>query len=230
LSRVTARQVASHEVRRPRKFVCVQPVELSGSPPSPRPRRFRRGLATLTGTPSPIAFTIGSSFPFRASSECFLLAPARAPFSRRLLPWGWHIPHRDISWQRRYGELPSPAVFRPRRFTRPRRFRPPPALWVYFAPQPRPGFTQKRHFLSHSRPASSANLCPLVVGPPTLSTVSHRRHVKRPRPQGFFPCESPVGPHPVFSRMKTSGSLLGFSSSRFSIFRPPGRLHVPYRS
>jgi hypothetical protein len=66
-------------------------------------------------------------------------------------------PHRDIDQRHRYGGHPKPVAFRPRRFSRPRRFHPPLASWVYFTPQPRPGFTRKRSSLSHSRAASSTS-------------------------------------------------------------------------
>jgi len=48
-----------------------------------------------------------------------------------------------------------PNAFRPRRFSRPRRFQPPPALQVYFTPQPRPGFTLQGFCLASSRTISS---------------------------------------------------------------------------
>jgi len=52
-------------------------------------------------------------------------------------------------------EHPKLASFRPRSFSLPRRFAPPPALWVYFTPQPRPGFTLQGFALPHSRTTSS---------------------------------------------------------------------------
>jgi len=89
-------------------------------------------------------------------------------------------------------ELPRPVTFRPRRFSRPRRFDPPLALWVYFTPLPRPGFTQKRHPLSHSLGASSTLRALSSFDPSSLPAVAHQRRVLRPRPQGFVPCESPL--------------------------------------
>jgi hypothetical protein len=51
--------------------------------------------------------------------------------------------------------LPKPAPFRPRRFSRPRRLPPPPALRVYFAPQPRTGFALQGLPLPNRRASSS---------------------------------------------------------------------------
>jgi len=51
--------------------------------------------------------------------------------------------------------FPSSPPFRPRRFSRPRRVAPPSALWVYFTPQPRPGFALQGVLHSHSRNRSS---------------------------------------------------------------------------
>jgi len=47
--------------------------------------------------------------------------------------------HRPPAFKLRASHRSSP--FRPRRFSRPRRFPPQLALWVYFTPLPRPGFT-----------------------------------------------------------------------------------------
>jgi hypothetical protein len=50
---------------------------------------------------------------------------------------------------------PTPASFRPRRFSRPRRLPPPPALRVYFTPQPRTGFALQGLPLTNRRTSSS---------------------------------------------------------------------------
>lgn len=52
-------------------------------------------------------------------------------------------------------EHPKLAAFRPRSFSLPRRLAPPPALQVYFTPQPRPGFSLQGFALPHSRTTSS---------------------------------------------------------------------------
>jgi hypothetical protein len=52
--------------------------------------------------------------------------------------------------------FPRPSLFRPRRFSRPRRVTPPAALRTYFIPLPRAGFTRFRGFPSDSfKPDSS---------------------------------------------------------------------------
>jgi len=51
--------------------------------------------------------------------------------------------------------IPAPTALRPRRFSRPRRFHPLPALQVYFTPQPRPGFALQGFSLASSRTTSS---------------------------------------------------------------------------
>jgi hypothetical protein len=87
--------------------------------------------------------------------------PPRA--SRRRAPsLGLAFPLRDISLRRPCDRVPIPPPCRPRRFSRPRRFAPPPALWVCFTPQPRPGFSLQGVSLPHSRCASSAPRCPRV--------------------------------------------------------------------
>jgi len=133
-----------------------------------------------------------SSRELRASSEfCRLLSAPESPDPEHL-PWGCHSSsrHQPGASMRRGSHVPPP--FRPRRFSRPRRFAPLPALWVYFTPQPRPGFALQGLFLAHSRCTSSMPLCPLVVGEALLPAVAHRRHITPPRPQGFAPCESPI--------------------------------------
>jgi len=61
----------------------------------------------------------------------------------RRLPWGLAVPLRDICHPRLtpWAILACSVPFRPRRFSRPRRFPPRLALWVYFTPLPRPGFS-----------------------------------------------------------------------------------------
>jgi len=125
--------------------------------------------------------------------------PPRAS-RRRALPWGQRFPLRDFSLQRRYDEIPLSPPFRPRRFSRPRRFRPLPAWWVYFTPLPRPGFALQGFSLSHSRPTSSVVRALSSVGDGSLLAVAHQRHVPSPRPQGFAPCEESVADTTVISR------------------------------
>jgi len=77
------------------------------------------------------------------------------PESPRTPSLGFAHPHRDINHPHRNDEFPNSPPFRPRRFSRPRRFDPRLALWVYFTPQPRPGFTLQGFSLQRSRITSS---------------------------------------------------------------------------
>jgi hypothetical protein len=113
--------------------------------------------------------------------------------SRRRAPsLGSAFPLRDFNQRRPHDGVPLPPPFRPRRFSRPRRFAPPPALWVCFTPQPRPGFALQGFSLSHSRATSSVVRALPSVGDSSLPAVAHQRHVLSPRPQGLAPCESPL--------------------------------------
>jgi hypothetical protein len=91
--------------------------------------------------------------------------PKPAP---RLPTWspsfGVAFPLRDISPQRPYPWVPSQKPCRSRRFSRPQRFPPPRTLWVYFTPQPRPGFALQGFPPSYSRAASSTSRALLSVG------------------------------------------------------------------
>lgn len=66
-------------------------------------------------------------------------------------------------------------MFRPRRFSRPRRLTPPTALWVYFTPLPRPGF----HFPGVFPPEQPHGLSPavslLALMPSSCRETSSRR-------------------------------------------------------
>jgi len=78
-------------------------------------------------------------------------------------------------------ERPRLAMFRPRRFARPRRLTPPPALWVYFTPLPRPGFTLQGLSLPRSRTSSSLAATLLTLAPsPCNRLPDHARGVRSP--------------------------------------------------
>jgi len=163
-------------------------------PHSPlRPRGFPRGKRCLPATvPCPLSQTGSSSRTLHASSEYCRTKPAP-----RLPTWStFHgvarIPLRDINFWRPYHRVPPRQPCRPRRFSRPRRFAPPKALWVYFTPQPRPGFTLQGLPLARSRAASSASRALSSVSDSPLLAVAHQRHVLSPRPQGFDPHPSPL--------------------------------------
>ena len=74
-----------------RVLICVRPVGTSGFPPPRRPRRFRRGLAALTGRRPRLVYTnrfiLFFSAPLQSPSAS---SPARALLERRRLPWGCH--------------------------------------------------------------------------------------------------------------------------------------------
>jgi hypothetical protein len=206
-------------------LVCVRLVGPSGSPPPPRPRRFRRGLAALTERRPRLVCTNRFILPFRASSECFRLSTRPRSFVAQAPSLGFPVPHRDIDQRRRCSGLPTPATVRPRRFSRPRRFDPPPVSWVYFTPQPRPGFPRKRCSLSHRRSVSSTS--------PALSSLAQDRYWQLPT-SATIP--SPALRASIRARVRCSKrwglaaararSLSVLSSSRFSLSRPRRRLHV----
>jgi hypothetical protein len=136
--------------------------------------RLASGVIRFPASASPSPFPTGPCGSYRTPSPARLHKPvhpprsaplqspsvsssARALLERRLLPWGClSLIATSTSGIVTMG-FPCPIAFRPRRFSRPRRFHPPPASWVYFAPQPRPGFTQERQSLAHSRFTSSAS-------------------------------------------------------------------------
>jgi hypothetical protein len=91
--------------------------------------------------------------------------------------------HRPPASKLRASHRSSP--FRPRRFSRPRRFPPRLALWVCFTPLPRPGFTLQGFFTSSAAVSSFDDRCPLVVAPTLLKAVTHLRRSIGTRPQGF---------------------------------------------
>lgn len=64
--------------------------------------------------------------------------------------------------------------------------------WVYFTPQPRPGFALQGVSLWHSRDTLSMSGALSSVGMQPLLSVAQQRHDFMPRPQGFAPCQSPL--------------------------------------
>jgi hypothetical protein len=125
---------------------------LSGYRSGHRPRAFPPSADDTSCLPSPDFLRSGSfsyelNVHFRVHSACFLppvssmrpRSPARD--GKRL--WGFRVPSSRhllvVSTHAQSTQLR--ATFRPRRSSRPRRLAPPRALWVCFAPQPRPGFS-----------------------------------------------------------------------------------------
>jgi len=126
-------------------------------------------------------------------SESCGLRPASRPDhpaagGSRSASLGVPFPHRGTSrWRPPIAQGTRPcATFRPRRFSRPRRFPPPPALRVCFAPQPRPGFALQG-IVPRAEPyrVSPARSCPHVVGRQSLRFDP--RQLGRPRLQGLAP-------------------------------------------
>jgi len=142
---------------------------------SPSPARLRKQVhppASFSPLQSPAA-------PYRPyASRCRAPSGGFRPSSRHQpaasMPLGSHT------------QLPC----RPRRFSRPRRFTPPLAWWVYFTPQPRPGFALQGLPLSHSRDILSMSGALSSFSEDPLPLVAQQRHASSPRPQGFAPCAS----------------------------------------
>jgi hypothetical protein len=154
---------------------------------------FPTGKAVSLRSPSPARLRKRVHPPMSSTPLQSAAVPSPPRASRRRAPsLGSAFPLRDISQQRPDSGVPLPPTCRPRRFSRPRRFPPPLALWVYFTPQPRPGFALQGFSLSHSRTTSSVARALPSVGDSSLLAVAHQRHVLPPRPQGFAPCESPL--------------------------------------
>jgi len=132
--------------------VCVRPDHGAiGSPLLPRPRRFRRVQQCLSVRRPPALLGAGFILPRapRLLQSVYSLRPAPRvpgepcdlPVDRRAPPMG-SLPssrHQPAASTAARGTTPG-LTFRPRRFSRPRRLPPPPALRVCFTPQPRPGF------------------------------------------------------------------------------------------
>jgi hypothetical protein len=124
---------------------------LGCSPPTPSPH-FGSLVVVFHRAPSLTTCAVSSSS--RELRPLFRGLPARTrpkPLGPEHLPWG-SIPLRDVSLRSPpHASIPKPAKFRPRSFSLPRRLSPPPALQVYFTPQPRPGFTLQGFPLLRSR-------------------------------------------------------------------------------
>jgi hypothetical protein len=152
---------------------------------------FRVAHRGFTATPSPGNFRrrVHPLVRFRSSPEYLELRPPRV--SRRRAPsMGFRSPSRHPPPESTSNGDPSPAAFRPRRFSRPRRFPPPTALRVCFTPQPRPGFTLQGFSPPHSRTSFHPPLPSC-----RLARRSYRRCRRRqsdvPRLQGVHPCGDP---------------------------------------
>jgi len=173
LQSVVCNGVASHWVPRSRLGVC----------------RFRSALAVFRPLPSPVAFTAGSSsrtlsFP----PESLESPPARLTRAPPLgFPSLFATPTGGVHSRGR----PRPASFRPRRFARPRRLAPLPALRVYFTPLPRPGFALQGFPLARSRTGSSPAVALLPFARNPCQQFYPMAPGSRARLQGFAPLANP---------------------------------------
>lgn len=131
---------------------------------------------------------------------------------------------------------PRPTSFRPRRFSRPRRLAPRPALRVCFTPLPRPGFAPQGFSSPHSRTSSSLAVALLSLAPDPCSRLPRSARTVCP-PTGLFSVRpircSPTG----FSRRLARSPLelcspLGFISADAGVAftSPPATsFHAPRR-
>jgi len=119
------------------------------------PSSFPTGSAVFTVRRPPRAFTCGFILSgLRSSPEYVLVEPAsRLPTLGTFL--GVAAPSSRHQSAASLHRVSTPAAIRPRRLARSRRFIPLPALWVYFTPQPRPGFSLQGFAPALSRFASS---------------------------------------------------------------------------
>jgi len=114
----------------------------------PRSRAYSPFLTASAGSflrlPSPRSLA-QTGFILSYASVLFRVLPSSVrPESEdsKRLPWGSRSLIATSALCVRAPSRPICSVpFRPRRFSRPRRFTPQLALWVYFTPLPRPGFT-----------------------------------------------------------------------------------------
>jgi hypothetical protein len=137
------------------------PTRLRGVPWVTVPHKLARvGSSSRT---LPVSYRVSRAVP--APNACGHMP--RSTFRGVSLPFATSAGGVPLLLQRR--RHPMPDWFRPRRFARPRRLAPPPALRVCFAPLPRTGFTLQGVSLSRGGTGSSPAL-PLMA----FSTTSCR--------------------------------------------------------
>jgi hypothetical protein len=135
------------------------------------------------------------------------------------LPWGCLPSSRhQLAVSLRRG--PNPVAFRPRRFARPRRFDPPPALRVYFTPLPRPGF----HPSGISPPGTAEPIRHRSVPSRRLAVVAYERLPARasfhsPALRALLRAKSPLRLRRCYPTHRPFPSW-ACSSSRFSFLGP----------
>lgn len=135
-------------------------------PPPPRPRRFRRALRFFArAVIRHVAATESSSRQLRAPSQAVRLSlPGRARQAPSMGSRTSSRPRRPESTTD--GRSTAHLTFRPRRFSRPRRFAPSILSWACFIPLPRPGFASG----VSSRHPVRADSSPSRSSPPLVSS------------------------------------------------------------
>jgi len=115
---------------------------------------------------------------------------------------GFAVPLRDINHPRLVprASLICPVPCRPRRFARPRRFPPRLALWVYFTPLPRPGFTLQGFDSSSAAASAFTDRCPLVVRPNLATSSCPLAPLRQSAPSGLCSASESVTQLPGVSR------------------------------
>jgi len=127
----------------PRSFVAPSQTGYWFPPPASRLAVSSCAMPVLLWMPSPASLAQnGFILPQALRPYRVLLSTVRpTPPGVKLLPWGSHSLFAVSAGRILSKGFHPPKPFRPWRFSRLRRFPPPPALWVYFTPQPRPGFS-----------------------------------------------------------------------------------------
>jgi len=138
--------LSSREVGRSPESCEQRSREPVGLPAPSLTSLFPGSLSGFTSSPAPVPLRVRvhplMSFTPSSESQPLRTCPARCRALR--LPWGFP-PLRGTSTRSPLTGRASQALptVRPQRFSRSRRFAPPRALRVCFAPLPRPGFTSQ---------------------------------------------------------------------------------------
>ena len=188
----------------------------SGSPGLSRRSRFRVARTGFAATPSAGDFhrRVHPLVRLRSSPECLELRPPHGSH-REAPPMRFRSPsrHQPTESTGREGAH-TLAKFRPRRFSRPRRFPPPTALQVYFTPQPRPGFTLQGFSPSRSRTTIRPPPALVPVGASSLPALPPAPEERAP-PSGLSSARGSVATYQILAGTPPD-PLLSFSSFGFS--------------
>jgi hypothetical protein len=182
--------VASHEVGRSTESCEQRSCKRIGLPAPSMTSLFPESLSGLTSPPAPgpLRVRVHPPMSFTSPTEVQPLRTCPA-LACEAPPLGFRSPsrhqQRESTCERASQARPT---VRPRRFSRPRRLPPLPALRVCFTPQPRPGFTFQG-FSPAARPERLVGApCPPVgwqLSP--AAELPRRRQLHPPRLQGFDP-------------------------------------------